>query len=218
MISYNHLYTLLPQLLHGANISLEIALYAFIIGISGGTLLALLLLYAPKPIRWLGYTYVTIIRGTPMLVQLVTIFYILPTVGIILPAFWCAIIAIGCNSVAYTSQVIQAGIQAVPKGQYEAAQTLGFSWLQTIRYIILPQAFKNIFPALNNECITLIKDSSLASVIGVAELTHEGSLFMSKTYDAISAYMGITLMYLIMTSALSYILNFLEKRLYHVEN
>lgn len=218
MINFLTLQTSLPSLLLGATNSLKIALCSLIIGITGGTVLALILLYGNRSAKILGNIYITIIRGTPMLVQLITLYYVLPSFGMMISAVWAAILAIGLNSMAYISQIIQAGIQAVGRGQIEAAQTLGFTRMQAVRFIVLPQAFRTVFPALGNECITLIKDSSLASVIGVAELTHQGSIIMSRTYDALTIYAGVALIYLIMTSVASLGLYFLERKLQYVKN
>lgn len=207
-----------PELFQGALISLEIAFMSVFIGVVGGTLLALMLLYGNAVMRGLAHAYVTIIRGTPMLVQMVALFFILPYVGIMIPAFWSAVIAIGMNSIAYISQTIRAGIQAVGIGQIEAAKSLGFSRSQIISLIVLPQAFRTVLPSLGNECITLIKDSSLASVIGVAELSHQGSLIMSKTYDALTAYAAVACVYLIMTSVASLLLHLLERKMHYAKN
>ena len=193
----------LGDLLYGASLSIELASAAMLVGMIGGIV---------------GNTYVTLIRGTPMLVQIVALFFILPCAGIIIPAFWSAVLAIGMNSAAYISQTIRAGIQAVGKGQLEAAQTLGFSPTQTIKLIILPQAFRTMLPSLGNECITLIKDSSLASVIGVAELSHQGSIIMSRTYDALTVYAGVALIYLLITSLASLLLYALERKIQYVKH
>lgn len=218
MINFLTLQASFGSLLLGATASLKIAILALIIGITGGTLLALILLYGNRLVKIFGNIYITIVRGTPMLVQLITLYYVLPSFGIMISAFGAAILAIGLNSMAYISQIIQSGIQAVGRGQIEAAQTLGFTRMQAVRFIILPQAFRTVFPALGNECITLIKDSSLASVIGVAELTHQGSIIMSRTYDALTIYAGVALIYLIMTSVASLGLYFLERKLQYVKN
>ena len=208
----------LGDLLYGASLSIELASAAMLVGMIGGILVALMLLYGNTPLRIVGNTYVTLIRGTPMLVQIVALFFILPCAGIIIPAFWSAVLAIGMNSAAYISQTIRAGIQAVGKGQLEAAQTLGFSPTQTIKLIILPQAFRTMLPSLGNECITLIKDSSLASVIGVAELSHQGSIIMSRTYDALTVYAGVALIYLLITSLASLLLYALERKIQYVKH
>lgn len=218
MINLVTLKNALPSLLYGALISLKIASFAVLLGVIGGTLLALVLLYSNRFLRIFAQMYVVIIRGTPMLVQMVTLYYVLPVLGLKLTAFWSAVMAIGLNSSAYISQVIVTGIKAVGRGQIEAAQTLGFSRVQTIRMIVLPQAFRIVFPALGNECITLIKDSSLASVIGVAELTHQGAMIMSRTYDALTVYVGITLIYLVLTSFATLVLYCLERKLQNAKN
>lgn len=218
MINFLMLKESMGFLLNGAVISLEIAVLGLVIGVIGGTILSLMLLYGNLIIRIFAHTYVTVIRGTPMLVQIMALFFVLPYLGITLSAFWSAIIAIGLNSIAYVSQIIRAGIQAVGLGQIEAAQTLGFSHRQIIKLIILPQAFRTVLPALGNECITLIKDSSLASVIGVSELNHAGSIIMSRTYDALTAYAGVALIYLIMTSIVSLLLHVLERKMQYVKN
>jgi len=218
MINFSTLQNSWLSLLYGALVSLKIAILAVTIGIIGGTFLALILLYGNRAVRVLAQGYVVVVRGTPMLVQMVTLYYVLPSFGITLSAFWSAVAAIGLNSIAYISQVVITGIQSIGKGQSEAAKTLGFSRWQTIRLIILPQAFRAVLPALGNECITLIKDSSLASVIGVAELTHQGAIVMSRTYDALTVYVGITMIYLMMTSLATFMLYLLERKLQHVKN
>jgi len=200
-------------LLRGAVTSLEIAGIAVSIGLVLGTALALIQTGTNKILRILVTAYVTLIRGTPMLVQIMIAFFVLPQLGINLSAFWSAVLAIGINSSAYLSQIIRSGIQSIGKGQWEAAQVLGFSRGQALRYIILPQALRVVLPALGNEFITLLKDSSLASTIGVVELVKEGQIIISKTYKVIPVYLMITLVYLIMTSVLSLVLAWIEKRM-----
>ena len=164
----------LPLLLRGALVTLQIAAFGALIGIIGGTLLGVAQTAKSRLARWLVTLYVTIIRGTPMLIQITFAFYVLPQLGISLPAFWVAVVAIGLNSAAYVSQIIRAGIKSIGKGQIEAGRVLGLTNMQITRHIVLPQAFRVIIPALGNEFITLVKDSSLASVIGVVELSKEG--------------------------------------------
>lgn len=204
-------------LLKGALVSLEIAFAALIMGGIGGTLLALLFFYGNRLTTIFAHGYVTFFRGTPMLVQILSLYFVLPVIGITLPAFWAAVIAIGLNSIAYVSQIVRTGIQAVGTGQLEAATTLGFSRPQIVRLILLPQALRTVLPTLSNECITLIKDSSLASVIGVYELTHQGSMIMSRSYDALTIYLGIALIYLVMTTSISLALHTLERKMAYVK-
>jgi His/Glu/Gln/Arg/opine family amino acid ABC transporter permease subunit len=203
----------LPCLLKGALVSLQIAAFSCSIGLFFGTLFGLAQEYAPTPIRWFVNFYVTIIRGTPMLIQIFIAFYVLPQLGIHIPAFWAAVIAIGFNSSAYISNIVRSGIASIGKGQLEAAQVLGFSFAQTMHLIILPQALRIMLPALGNEFITLIKDSALASIIGVVELSKEGSIIRSRTYDSLTIFALIAVIYLVMTSTLSLCIHYFERRI-----
>ena len=126
--------------------------------------------------------------------------------------FIAAVAACGINSGAYVSEIFRAGIQAIDVGQMEAGRSLGLTWWQTMRFIILPQAFKNILPPLGNEFIAMLKDSSLVSVIGFEELTRRGQLIIAQTYGSFEIWMTVAVLYLIMTMAISRIVAFLEKR------
>jgi len=203
----------LPALLHGAKLSLFIAALSAIMGSIGGTALALIQLSAPKIIRWIATGYINITRGTPMLVQISVAYFVLPECGLHIPALWAAVIAIGCNSACYMSQIIKSGIVGVGSGQVEAGRVLGLSNMQITRYIILPQAIRIVMPSLGNEFITLIKDSSLASIIGVTELTKTASLIRSRTYDAITVYVAIAVIYLLMTALCALIMHYIEQRI-----
>ena len=219
MIDVKLLIESLPQLAKGALVSIQIAALSCTIGVTLGTLLGLAQSGKNKFLKALVIIYVTLFRGTPMLIQLTFAFFVLPQIGITIPAFWTAVLAIGFNSGAYVSQIILSGIKSVSKGQLEAAQTLGFNKLQTTRYILLPQAIRTVIPALGNEFITLIKDSSLASTITVVELTKEGMRIQSTTFDALTAYTGVALFYLVMTTTLSLLMAYVQKRMNkHVEN
>lgn len=213
MIDFSLLARSLPTLLAGALISVQIAAGGCGIGFIFGTLFGLAQSNHNKLLHALVTVYVTIFRGTPMLIQLMIAYFVLPQIGIQISALWTAIIAIGMNSAAYVSQIIRAGIAAVNVGQLEAAQVLGLTKLQTIRYILLPQAIRTIFPALGNEFITLVKDSSLASLLGVTELAKRGSIIQSQTYDAITVYFGVALVYLLMTGTLTLALSVVQKRI-----
>jgi arginine/lysine/histidine transport system permease protein len=209
MINFNLLIKSLPQLIYACKNTLIIAFFSTLIGMIGGTLVALGLRSTFAPLRWLLKTYTTIVRGTPMVVQIVFLYY-----GLQLPfaPIVVAIIAIGLNSSAYVSQIITAGINAVAIGQVEAAKVMGFSQLQVMRYIVLPQALRVVLPALGNEFITLIKDSSLAYIIGVHELFKESRNLTNVTYDVLTIYLAVTFLYLIMTYSLTLGLQTVEKR------
>lgn len=212
MIDFQLIHESLPLLLRGAWVTLQIAALSTSIGIALGTLLGVAQTSKLKLARWLVGLYVTIIRGIPMLIQITFAYYVLPQFGINFPAFWVAVVAIGLNSAAYVSQIIRAGIRSIGRGQMEAGRVLGLSPLQITRYVILPQAFRVVIPALGNEFITLVKDSSLASVIGVVELTKEGNFIRGRTFDALTVFAAVAMIYLIITTTLSLLVNWFEKK------
>jgi len=215
MIDLDLIWDSLPSLLHGTAVSLQITFVAACIGLSLGSIFGLAETSNSRLVRFAIGAYVTLFRGTPMLIQILFVYYVLPQFGLTIEPFWAASLAIGLNSCAYISQIIRAGVNAVPKGQVEAAHSLGFTPFKTIRYIVFPQAFRITLPALGNELVTLIKDSSLASIIGVMELTKEASIIRSRTYDAFSILLAISIIYLILTAALSFCLKKYEARLKH---
>jgi polar amino acid transport system permease protein len=203
MISSSFLQELLPHLLQGTLVSLKIAFFSWGLGFLFGTVLGIVQSGNNSILRACITAYVTLFRGTPMLIQIFFMTYILPVLGIDLSLITTAIIAIGLNSSAYVSQIIKTGIKSIDKGQFEAGKVLGFSYMQTMYYIIFPQVIRVIIPALLNEGITLIKDTSLASTIGVPELFKEGTIVISRTYNAIPVYCAIAIIYLVLTTLLS---------------
>jgi len=215
MIDFHLIYNSLPALFYGTLITLKISFFSCIIGLTGGTLLGIMQARKFSYLKMIPSIFITIIRGTPMLFQIIIFVYIIP---LPIQEIYAAILAIGINSSAYISEIVRSGILSVPKGQREAAQILGLSPWQINRYIILPQAFATIFPALGNELFTLIKDSSLASIVGTMDLFKVGSIIISKHYDAISIYATVGLIYLILTSTTSLLINLAQKSLYHVKN
>lgn len=215
IIDFNLIIEYLPFLLQGVVVTLQIAGFGCCIGFLLGTLLAFMQTSENALLRIFVTTYIIIIRGTPMLIQILSAYFLLPHIGIHISALWTAIIAIGLNSAAYISQIIRSGITSIGTGQIEAAKVLGFSTVDTIRYVIFPQALRTVLPALGNEFVTLIKDSALASLIGVAELTKQANFVKSKTFDAITVYFTVAVLYLIMTSTISLLVAHLEKRMNH---
>ena len=216
MINFDLILKYYPLLLAGVVTSLQIAFMSCAIGTVVGTGLGIILAGKNKIAKFFAQTYVSIIRGTPMLIQIMGTYFILRSWGIPIPTFWSAIISIGLNSAAYLSQTILSGITSVRSGQIEAAKTLGFSSAQTIRYIIFPQAIRSILPNLESEIVTLIKDSSLASIIGVYELTQQGQIIISQTYDTPSVYFAIGLIYLTLTTTVTILMSLLNKKInYH---
>lgn len=212
MIDFSLAYNVIPSLLQSACVSLEIAIFSCVLGLGFGTLLGVSYMSSPKWITRAVGLYVAVFRGTPMLVQILFIYYVLPQVGISLPSKTSAILAIGMNSAAYVSQSVRTGIRGVPVGQIEASKALGFTKWQTLRHVILPQAFCLALPSLSNECVTLVKDSSLASIIGVVELSKEASILRSRTYDAFTILILVSCIYLVMTLGISYLLKKMEKK------
>ncbi len=199
MIDTAFIQAALPRLLSGAWVTMQIAVFGSFLGFSGGILLGVLQSGTSKIVNFFIWIYVTIIRGTPMLLQIMFFSLMLTA----LSPFWTAIIAIGINSSAYISQIVKSGISSVSKGQIEAAQTLGLSRYDITRYIVLPQALSIVLPALSSEFITLIKDSALASIIGVTELFRQGEIIVSHTYRALLTYALVGLCYLLITSVVS---------------
>lgn len=212
MIDFTLIWDSLPSLLVGTSVSLQITLVAACIGLTLGSVFGLVETSKFWIIRFAIGAYVTLFRGTPMLIQILFVYYVLPEFGVTIAPFWAASIAIGLNSCAYISQIIRTGVNAVPVGQIEAAHTLGFTRFKTLQHIVFPQAFRTTLPALGNELITLVKDSSLASIIGVMELTKEASIIRSRTYDAFSILLAVSIIYLILTATLSFCVKKYEAR------
>lgn len=195
-------------------ISLKISFFSFLIGITFGVIFGYLHTRENKIINFFIDLYVGIIRGTPMLIQITFLYYLMPHFGINFSPIISASLAIGFNSAAYISQTIKLGIISIGKDQVEAAKTLGLTDFQIFRYIVFPQTIKIIFPSLINESTTLIKDSSLASLIGVNELYKESRQIMNFTYDVFTVFILMAFFYLSLTFIVSNFLNFLEKRLF----
>ncbi|MDS0889145.1 amino acid ABC transporter permease [Raoultella ornithinolytica] len=202
-----------PMLYAGLVFTIPITLISFSLGLLLGFIVALIRLYGPAPLKSVVRFYVWIIRGTPLLVQLFLIFYALPSVGITLDAFPAAVIGFTLNVGAFTSEVIRATLLSVAKGQWEAAHSIGMSWGQSLRYIILPQAARVAVPPLSNTFISLVKDTSLASVITVPELFLAAQHIAAVTYQPLILYSEAALLYLLISSVLSYLQSRLELRL-----
>ncbi|MFR1760277.1 MAG: amino acid ABC transporter permease [Christensenellaceae bacterium] len=204
----------IPMLLQGAWTTLVLTAGAVGLGIVLGLIAALMKMCRFLPLRWLANVYIELVRGTPQLVQLFLLFYGLPQlIGVNIPEYFAAILALGINSGAYVAEIVRAGIQAVDYGQTEGAYSLGMKPGLTMRYIILPQAVKNILPALGNEFIALLKSSSIVSVIGMTDLMRKSDIIRSITYRSFEPLLTVALMYFIMTFTLSKLLNVYERRL-----
>ena len=204
--------------LTGVKYTLIITVCAVFFGFILGVLLALLRLGHSGLLqtagRWLATAYVEFIRGTPMMVQVMFVYFGLGLI-VNLPALTSGIIAISLNSGAYVAEYIRGGINSVDAGQTEAARSLGLTRTATLRYVVLPQALKNIWPSLGNEFITLIKDSSIVSIIGVSELIYQSNIVRSDTYRGVAPIVVIMVLYFILTFTASRLLNHFEKKWQH---
>ena len=203
----------LPYLIQGALITIEITLMAVGIGFFIGLFAGIARICRIKALRIIATIYADCIRGTPLLVQIFLIYFALPMlIHTQINPFVAAVTACAINSGAYVSEIFRAGIQAIDQGQFEAGRSLGLSWWQTMYYIILPQAFHNILPPLGNEFITMLKDSSLVSVIGFEELTRRGQLIIAQTYASFEIWMTVAALYLIRTLAIAKFVSFMEHK------
>lgn len=195
----------------GLRFTVPLAILSFILGLAVGVVVALIRLYGPQPLKWLGDFYVWVIRGTPLLVQLFLIFYGLPSAGITLDAFPAALIGFTVNVGAYSSEIVRGAILSVPKGQWNAAYSLGMSGAQAIRWVIVPQSVFVSLPPLGNTFISLIKDTSLAAVITVPEMFLAAQRIVSVTYEPLILYVEAALIYLLFSTVLSHIQARLEQ-------
>lgn len=203
----------IPLLILGAGVTLQITLLSVGFGLFIGMFMGMARLSKIWAVKLVATVYVDFIRGTPLLVQIFLMYFALPVVtGQRIDPFVAAVTACSINSGAYIAEIFRAGIQSIDKGQMEAGRSLGMSWPQTMRYIILPQAFKRIIPPLGNEFIAMLKDSSLVSVIGFEELTRRGQLIIARTYGSFEIWMTVAFLYLIMTLTISRLVDYLERR------
>lgn len=218
MIDLKLIQNFLPEIISGVTVTLQITFSALSIGLILGCILGVIQARGHWMLRTLVSIYTTLFRGTPMLVQITFFYYFLPLLGLSFSSMMSAICAIGLNSSAYVSQVIRSGINGVSADEIEAAKVLGFTPLQTARYLILPQAIRNVIPSLTNESITLLKDSSLAATIGVTELYKQLRSLLNQSYDVTTVFFLLFATYLIMTGIISAIGYILEKRLRYDRN
>ncbi len=209
-------------LFQGLGMTLMLAFLAVLLGSFLALIPALMRLSSYKVLSIPATAYVEIIRGTPMLVQVLLIYQILniPLViifGIDMGSFVPGLVALLINSSAYISEIIRGGILAVDRGQTEAARSLGLSQAKTMRYIVLPQAIKNIFPALGNEFVTIIKETSIFMYLGVAELMYQVGIIKASSPAVTELYITAGILYLILTYPLSKLMNWIERRLRHAD-
>ena len=200
----------LPLLLKASLVTIQASLLAMLFGTILGIIVGTL--RVTPFVRVLAAFYIYIIRGIPLLIQLFIIYFGLPLFDIRISAFISGILGLSINSSGYIGEIIRGGIEAIPKGQWEAGKVLGLSYGKTMRFIILPQALRNMLPAMGNEFVTLIKESSLLSSLAISELTMVGQQVRSATYASFETFIAVGLIYLFMTSVTSFLLRQVEKR------
>ncbi len=189
-------------LLNGIGVTVKVSLLAIVIGIAIGFLIALCNLSKKKPLKVIGKVYTDVIRGTPSVTQLMIIYFVI--FATINWSKWIiAAIAFGINSGAYVSEIIRAGILSIDKGQTEAGRSLGLNAKQTMMYIVVPQAVKNIFPAMGNEFITLIKETAIVGYVGLMDIQKAGDFIKSATYEAFMPLVGTAIIYFVMIKLLT---------------
>ena len=202
----------LPILLKGCVVTIQITLAALVLSTLLGFVLALMRL-SPSPIlRWPAVTFITIIRGIPIIVQLFYMYFVLPDLGIQLSAFQAGFIGLGIAYSSYQAENFRAGIQAVDHGQIEAAQSIGMRPALVMRRVVLPQAIRVFLPPYGNTMIMMLKDSSIASAITVAELTRGGQLIAASTFKNMTVFTLVALLYLTMSLPLTFFARWLEHR------
>lgn len=211
----------------GAKNTVLLAIIAVVIGAALGLLLAICRISKSRILRFVSTAYVEFVRGTPLLVQLFIIYYGLQAVGIRFPDipvitaildinfsdFMSGVITMGLNSGAYVCEIFRSGIQSVDKGQMEAGRSLGLSYGQTLQKIIVPQAIRNVLPALGNEFVVVIKESSIVSIIGIADLMYKANTVRGNTFQPFEPLLVAALVYFLLTFTLSKLLAYIEKRM-----
>jgi len=208
----------IPILNKAALLTLELTAGAVAIGILIGLFMALARLSKNKFLRVAAIAYIDFFRGTPLLVQIYLVYFIIPRLlhWETIPdnyQYFAGVLAMGLNSGAYIAEIFRAGIQSIDRGQSEAARSLGMTQSQSMRYVILPQAFKRVVPPLGNEFIALLKDSSLLSIITIQELFYSGKIIAGRTFQPIPMYVAVALYYLVMTQLISQWVSYMERRL-----
>lgn len=200
-------------LIPGLTVTIPLTLISFVVGLALAIAVALVRVAKVPVIQRIAQFYVWVFRGTPLLVQLFVIFFGLPSVGIVVPAFPSAIIAFSLNVGAYASETLRGAILAVPKGQIEAGLTTNLNYLTIMRLIVFPQAFKSAFPALFNTFISLVKDTSLAANITVAEMFMAAQRIVATTYEPLVLYCEVGLIYLAFCTVLTWLQGICERQL-----
>ncbi|WP_020620623.1 amino acid ABC transporter permease [Paenibacillus daejeonensis] len=211
-MNFSFLHEQWPTFLSAAWTTLQLSAVGVVLGTLLGVLFALMRISTFKPFKFFASAYIEVIRGTPLLVQILLIHYGLAEF-INLPAFASGVVALTMNCAAYMAEVFRAGIQAIDKGQLEAARSLGMTRTMAMRHVVLPQAFRNMLPAIGNEFIIIIKDSSLVSVIGIGELLYRARILQGSLFLPLEPLIVVAVIYFVLTFTLSNLLQALERKL-----
>ena len=204
-------------LTNGLKNTLIITFFAVLLGMALGFLIAIVRAAHDKTgkmkfLNFFAKIYLTVIRGTPVMVQLLIIYYVI-FASVRIDKMFVGILAFGLNSAAYVAEIVRSGIMSIDNGQFEAGASLGLNYRKTMIYIIMPQAFKNVLPALGNECIVLLKETSVAGYIALEDLTKGGDIIRSVTYEAFLPLIAVALIYLVIVMFMTYLVSRLERRL-----
>jgi polar amino acid transport system permease protein len=207
------MWSFMPALMEGAGITVSVSLLSFFLALLVGLLLALARMSQFKPIRMISACYIQFIRGTPMLLQLFFIYYVLPYAGILLSPFISGVLGLGANYAAYMAEVFRAGIQAIPKGQWDASAALGMSRPLLMQRIIVPQAIRIVIPPLGNFFISMFKDSALVSVITLRDLTFTAEILAAATFKHFEIFGMVAAIYLAISYPSAKLVEWVERRL-----
>lgn len=205
--------SILPRLLGAATVTVHLTCMAMLMGLAIGATLALMRTSRSKILSLLAGSYVTVFRGTPLVVQILVVYFALPQIGLRFDKFTSAAIALAINAGAYTAEIIRAAIESIDKGQMEAGRSLGMSYGMTMRRVIIPQTYRRLLPPLGNEFIAMLKDTSLIALIGGEELTRAGQHIISATFRPWPVYLSVAAVYLGMTAAFGFLVRLFERRL-----
>lgn len=210
-MSLHYIFEILPSLINGTGMTLKLFALTLIGSLPLGIIVSLGLTSKIKPLKWILEFYIWLMRGTPLLLQLIFVFYGLPIVGIVFQRFNAALVAFILNYAAYFAEIFRGGLQSVSQGQYEGARVLRLNYWQTIRKIVIPQVFKIVIPSIGNEVINLVKDSSLVYVIGLGDLLRAGNIATARDVTLVPLLL-VGLIYLLMVGICTYILHKVEQR------
>ena len=210
---WNVVWYAIPYLAAGALVTLELSALGMIFGTTIGAVAGLLSLSEHVALRGIVRAYVYFVRGTPALVQVFLVYFAMPQFGVELSAFWSGVVALAFNSGGFIAEIVRSGLQSIDSGQTEAAKSIGMTNRQSVLFILLPQSLRRITPPLTNEVITLVKSSSLLSVISISELTRSAQAIIAAKFTPFELYAELAVFYLIIISILAKFSEYVEKRL-----